>query len=93
MTLLRIPLRSAAAAVTAALALALTVGTPASAGPRHLDAFREARLGSSPSVEPLTNSTSRRTPLPLMQRDHQRLRRTDPVQQRCSYLRGRRVCR
>lgn len=90
---LRIHVRSAAAAVTAALALALAVGTPASAGPRDLDTFREARLGSSPSVEPLTNANSRRTPLPLMQRDYQRLRRTDPVQQRCSYLRGRRVCR
>jgi hypothetical protein len=76
--------------MAAAVALALVAGTPAVAEQSNVDALRETRLGSSPSVEPLDRS--RRTPLPLLRQDQQRLRRTEPAL-RCSYLRGRRVCR
>ncbi len=92
MTTARSFLRPEAVILTAALAFTLMAGVPASAEPSTVDVLREARLGSSPGVEPLTTSESRRTPLPLMGRDYQRLRRTEPIQ-RCSYLRGRRVCR
>jgi hypothetical protein len=78
--------RRSASAGTVVLASMLMTWVPAEASAELI----QARLGSSPSVEPLTAGPRRFAPLP--QGDSQRLRRPD-ISPRCTYIRGRRVCR
>jgi hypothetical protein len=69
------------------MTLWLTASMPAGATPR--EPVLSARL-DAPRVEPLKNY--HRGPLPLLGRDTRSLRRIETYQ-RCTYPRGRRVCR
>jgi hypothetical protein len=68
-------------------ALCLAASMPAGATSR--EPALSARL-DAPRVEPLTNYN--RGPLPLLRRDTRSLRRIETYP-RCTYPRGRRVCR